>query len=170
MPPDKAPVSSDVLTDQWAFIAPAGLEQLDKFNLDPGQSFSVAEEQQVEEKDWDQLPMSKAVAAAVEKQKAKLADLYKARHSQLLCSFHRRLTPFPPPPSSSTHVTGLLCGTWRQVRSPGASSATPMMTLSNSLRRSCRAITRPQRIPANIADSTEKTNKLMEGVVQGCSR
>jgi hypothetical protein len=79
MPPDKAPVSSDTLTDQWALTAPAGLEQLEKFNLESGQSFSVAEEQQVEEKDWDQLPMSKAVAAAVDKQKAKLADLYKAR-------------------------------------------------------------------------------------------
>ncbi len=31
-------------------------------------------------------------------------------------------------------------------------------------------ITRPQRIPATIAESTEKTNKIMEGVVQGCAR
>jgi hypothetical protein len=44
-----------------------------------GAGFSVAEEQQAEEKDWDKQPMSKAVAAAVEKQKVKLADLYKVR-------------------------------------------------------------------------------------------
>lgn len=77
MAPDKAVVTDDVLTDQWAFTSPPELTELERFNLLPGEGFSVAEEQQVEEKDWDQQPMSKAVAAAVEKQKAKLADLYK---------------------------------------------------------------------------------------------
>jgi hypothetical protein len=79
MVPEKAAVASEVLTDQWGFTAPADLTVLEQFNLAPGLLFSVAEEQQVEEKDWDQQPMSKAVLAAVEKQKVKLADLYKVR-------------------------------------------------------------------------------------------
>ena len=79
MVPDKAAVADEVLTEQWSFTAPADVAQLEKFNLLAGAGFSVAEEQQAEEKDWDKQPMSKAVAAAVEKQKVKLADLYKVR-------------------------------------------------------------------------------------------
>jgi hypothetical protein len=96
---DKAAVADDVLTDQWGLTAPADIAQLDKFNVLPGQGFSVAEEQQAEEKDWDQQPMSKAVAAAVEKQKAKLTDLYKVTrpHCGLLCCpIFLYLTQSPP--------------------------------------------------------------------------
>jgi hypothetical protein len=99
MPPDKSPVSSDVLTEQWTLAAPAELQQLEKFKVESGQSFSVAEEQQVEEKDWDQLPMSKAVATAVEKQKAKLADLYKVSATKFLFRFstaRHTISPLSP--------------------------------------------------------------------------
>ena len=79
MVPDKAAVADEVLTEQWSFAAPADVAQLEKFNLLAGAGFLVAEEQHEEEKDWDKQPMSKAVAAAVEKQKVKLSDLYKVR-------------------------------------------------------------------------------------------
>jgi hypothetical protein len=115
MPPDKAPVSSDVLADQWAFTAPAGLEQLDRFDLAVGHGFSAAEEQVAEEKDWDQQPMSKAVAAAVEKQKSKLAELYKVRPWLTCCP--------PPPLRPLTALSGLLRGAWWQVGSARFSSS-----------------------------------------------
>jgi hypothetical protein len=113
---DKAVVADDVLAEQWEFTAPADLAQLDKFNLSRGQGFSVTEEQQAEEKDWDQQPMSKAVAAAVEKQKVKLADLYKV--TPLLPSDPLCLTPI--------FVSGVLRGAWWQVhRMCAAAGARP---------------------------------------------
>ena len=48
-------------------------------------------------------------------------------------------------------------------------TAAACMQVHNS-RFARRVITRPQRIPATVAESTEKTNKIMEGVVQGCAR
>jgi hypothetical protein len=97
MAPDKAAVADEVLTDQWPFTAPEEAAQLEKFKVQSGEAFSVSEEQQAEEKDWDQQPMSKVVAAAVEKQKVKLAELYKVT-SPALCSLQQHLISIPPPP------------------------------------------------------------------------
>ena len=102
MAPDKAAVADEVLADQWNFAAPADLAQLEKFNLSAGAGFSVAEEQQAEEKDWDKQPMSKAVAAAVEKQKAKLADLYKVRAPCPFNTIKFSASHAPPPPTRRT--------------------------------------------------------------------
>ena len=100
--PDKAAVADGVLTDQWPLTAPEEAAQLDKFNLQAGEAFSVSEEQQAEEKDWDQQPMSKVVAAAVEKQKVKLAELYKVPPPALCYYSQQHLISKSPPPHHPT--------------------------------------------------------------------
>ena len=106
--PDKAAVVDAVLTDQWPLTAPEEAAQLDKFNLQAGEAFSVSEEQQAEEKDWDQQPMSKVVAAAVEKQKVKLAELYKVPPPALCYYSQQHLISKSPPPHHPTTPPPLL--------------------------------------------------------------